>query len=315
MSRKRTLDVLLSRDRWIVGGCLAMLCLIAWIWLARHAAGMSAASPGAAAGMAGMNMPGMIMPTLPAPAPAHLFADWLGAFVMWTVMMAAMMLPSAAPMILLYSAFARGVKAQGAVLAPTLAFAGVYLLLWAAFSAVAAAAQVLLAQAHWLSAETLRLNGGRIAGGLLALAGLYQLTPIKRACLEQCRSPLSFVTRLWRPGWMGALRLGLAHGAFCIGCCWMLMALLFVGGVMSLAWVAVLAVVVLIEKAAPIGERGARVVGYVALVAGAALILGASLDMPILAILGGRDGLLEFRGFGQARTIHEFLLKDGPQGA
>ncbi|MDB5460722.1 MAG: hypothetical protein JWO72_2463 [Caulobacteraceae bacterium] len=264
MSRKDTLQTLLSRDRWIVGGCLAILCLTAAIWLVRYPGAMPMPSQAAA-------MPGMDMSA--GPAAAHPVADWLGAFVMWMVMMVAMMLPSAAPMILLYSAFARGVKAQGAVLAPTLVFAGVYLLLWAAFSALAAAAQVLLVQARLLSSGTLRLEGGRIAGALLAAAGLYQLTPIKRACLRQCRSPLSFVSRLWRPGWVGAARLGLAHGAFCIGCCWMLMALLFVGGVMSLAWVAVLAVVVLIEKVAPIGDRGARAVGWAAAAAGAAMLL------------------------------------------
>jgi len=108
---------------------------------------------------------------------------------------------------------------------------------------------------------------------LLVLAGLYQLTPLKRACLDQCRSPLSFVTRLWRPGWRGAVRLGLAHGAYCIGCCWLLMALLFVGGVMNLAWVAVLAVLVLIEKVAPIGVRGAQAIGIVAIAAGIFLLV------------------------------------------
>jgi predicted metal-binding membrane protein len=257
----------LSRDRWIVGFCLATACLIAWIWLTRHAAVMPAGRPPAMSA----SMPGMDMSA--GPAPADLAAEWLGAFVMWLVMMVAMMLPSAAPMILFYSAFARGVKAQGAVLAPTLVFVGVYILLWAAFSAVAAGAQVLLIQARLISAESLGLQGGRIAGALLVAAGLYQLTPIKRACLEQCRSPLSLVTRLWRPGWTGAVRLGLAHGAFCMGCCWMLMALLFVGGVMNLAWVAVLAVVVLIEKVAPMGDRGAKVIGWLAVAAGVGLLV------------------------------------------
>jgi predicted metal-binding membrane protein len=270
MNQTKALQILLSRDRWIVGGCLALACLLAWIWLTRYPA---MPAPGASgAPMAGMNMTGM--PGMDASgAPAHPFSDWLSAFVMWLVMMVAMMLPSAAPMILLYSAFARGVKAQGAVLAPTLVFAGVYMLLWTAFSAAAAGAQVLLIQAKLVSPDTLRLQGGRIAGALLVLAGLYQLTPLKHACLEQCRSPLSFVTRLWRPGWVGAARLGLVHGAYCIGCCWMLMALLFVGGVMSLVWVAALAVVVLIEKAAPIGDRGAKAVGYAALLAGVVMIV------------------------------------------
>jgi len=189
------------------------------------------------------------------------------------VMMVAMMLPSATPMILLYAAFARGAHARGAVLAPTFVFAGLYGLLWATFSAAAATAQLLLIQLGLVSEVTLRLGNSRIAGGLLALAGLYQLTPLKRACLNQCRSPLSFVTSLWRPGWTGAARLGLAHGAYCIGCCWLLMALLFVGGVMSLPWVAVLAAIVLFEKVAPIGERGAMAIGVIAAGAGAFMLL------------------------------------------
>jgi predicted metal-binding membrane protein len=255
-------EALRNRDRLVVGTCLASLCLLAWFWLARDAASMTTSSSAAMDGM----MPGMAMPGMAMPAASDPFATWFQAFVMWQVMMVAMMLPSAAPMILLYAAFARG--ARGAALAPTSVFAGVYGLLWAAFSAVAATAQLILIRQGLVSAATLRLGDGRIAGGLLVLAGLYQLTPLKRACLEQCRSPLSFVTRLWRPGWIGAARLGLAHGAYCIGCCWLLMTLLFVGGVMSLPWVAVLAVLVLIEKVAPIGERGAMAIGVLAIAAG-----------------------------------------------
>jgi predicted metal-binding membrane protein len=264
-------EEILSRDRLVVGSCLAILCLLAWFWLARDAASMSV-QPVAGASSMDMAMPNMPMPNMPMSgmAPSQ-FVAWRDAFTMWLVMMIAMMLPSAAPMILLYAAFARG--ARGAALAPTFVFAGVYGLLWAAFSAAAAAAQIFLIQLGLVSQATLRLGDARIAGGLLVLAGLYQLTPLKRACLNQCRSPLSFVTRLWRPGWIGAARLGLAHGAYCIGCCWLLMALLFVGGVMSLAWVAVLAVIVLIEKVAPIGERGARAIGVIATGAGAFLLL------------------------------------------
>ena len=240
---------------------------MAWFWL-MHDAGLMSASHG--------DMPmDMAMPGMPdGPAPAT-FAAWGNAFVMWLVMMVAMMLPSASPMILLYAAFTRSANARGAAMAPTLLFASIYLLLWAIFSAAAAAAQIVLIQLGLVSDATLRLGNAHAGGILLVLAGLYQLTPIKRACLEQCRSPLSFVTRLWRPGWAGAARLGLAHGAYCIGCCWLLMTLLFVGGVMSLPWVAVLAVIVLIEKVAPIGERGARAVGFLAIAAGLFMLVRA----------------------------------------
>lgn len=275
MAVTRPLEALLARDRWIVGGCLLLLCLLAWFWLLREAGSMAAApapAPPAMSGtmagmdMSGMNMGGMTMPGA-AQAPDRA-AAWAAAFVMWLVMMVAMMLPSASPMILLYAAFARGVKAQVSALAPTFVFAGVYLLLWAAFSAVAATAQVALVEAKLISADMLKLSDMRLGGGLLALAGLYQLTPLKRACLERCRSPLSFLTRLWRPGWAGAARLGLLHGAYCLGCCWLLMALLFFGGVMNLAWVAALAGLVLVEKVLPIGPYGAKALGIGAVAGG-----------------------------------------------
>jgi predicted metal-binding membrane protein len=269
MTEQTALQGILSRDRWIVGGCLAVLCGLAWLWLV-HMAGTGSAAAGGQAAMSGMPM----TMSGPAPPPPGFLADLLAAFVMWFLMMVAMMLPSAAPMILLYARFARGVQAQGGALAPTFIFAGAYLVLWGLFSLAAAAAQVGLIHVGVVRAASLSLGSARLAGGLLIAAGIYQLTPLKRACLDQCRSPLSFVTRLWRPGWGGAIRLGLVHGLYCIGCCWLLMALLFVGGVMSLAWVAVLALVVLIEKVAPIGRRGAQVVGGLAIIVGLAMALG-----------------------------------------
>lgn len=205
------------------------------------------------------------------PAPGS-WAYLAGAFTMWLLMMVAMMLPSASPMILLYAK----VAGRGA-LPPTLVFAGVYLGLWAAFSLLAAEAQALLVGAGLISAVSLRAGDGRIAGALLVLAGLYQLTPIKQACLGACRAPFMFLTRLWRPGLAGALRLGARHALYCLGCCWALMALLFVGGVMSLAWVAVLAVIVLIEKLFPIGATGGKVLGAIAASAGLTLIIDPQL--------------------------------------
>jgi len=190
------------------------------------------------------------------------------AFLMWALMMVAMMLPSALPMILLHARLARGTAA-------TLLFALVYILVWTAASLIAAIAQQGLIAADILDSR-LMLDDASIAGALLIAAGLYQLTPLKQRCLDRCRSPLAFLMIGWRPGLAGAVPLGLGHGLYCLGCCWMLMALLFVGGVMNLAWVALLAVIVLAEKIVPGGRWTAAGVGAAALVAGIAMILGDS---------------------------------------
>lgn len=252
MAQEGVIARLLRRDRWIVGACLALACAFAWAWLF-----VTARQMGAMAGMGGTSAPGPYLTS---------------AFVMWLLMMVAMMLPSASPMILLYARMA-----GRAALPPTVVFAGVYLALWAAFSLLAAGIQTLLVRAGLISAMTLRFGDGRLAGGLLLLAGLYQLTPLKQACLGACRAPFSFLTRLWRPGLGGALWLGVRHGLYCLGCCWALMALLFVGGVMSLPWIALLAVVVLLEKLAPIGEAGGKVLGALAASAGLVLIIDPAL--------------------------------------
>ena len=157
-------------------------------------------------------------------------------------------------------------------ISPTTLFAAAYLGVWALFSVAAAALQALLTGLHLVSAATLTLGDRRAAGILLIAAGLYQATPLKRLCLAQCRSPLSFLMGHWRPGWRGALGMGAEHGLYCLGCCWLLMALLFVGGVMNLGWVAVLAVLVLIEKVTPIGPRGAWAIGVGAVLAGAGML-------------------------------------------
>lgn len=269
MTEAPVLTSVIRRDRWIVAGVLALVCVLAWAWLVQQSHDVAPTAPG----MGSMSaMPGMAPQTVSV-------AYVLSAFVMWTLMMAAMMLPSAAPMILLYARFAGGARAQGGGLAPTLLFAAVYLLVWAGFSAIAAVAQSGLVQAGVVSATRLAVGDRRVAGALLLVAGAYQLTPVKRACLGQCRAPLSFVMRHWRPGWQGALRLGLTHAAYCVGCCWALMAVLFVGGVMSLAWVAILALIVLAEKVAPIGRRGAWAVGALAGALGLAMLAG--LPFPI----------------------------------
>jgi len=185
---------------------------------------------------------------------------------MWAVMMAAMMLPSAAPAILLYATLARRRAERGEALASAAgAFASGYVLVWALFSVAATALQFALEQAALMS-PAMRTTSVALAGAALVGAGVYQWTSLKHACLRHCRSPLEFITEHWRSGASGALRMGATHGAYCVGCCWVLMLLLFVGGVMNFAWIAGLALFVLVEKVVPAGHRVARASG-VALVA------------------------------------------------
>ncbi len=259
-----TLERVISRDRWIIGGCVALIAALAWVWLWRQWAQMS----GADDSMAGMDMAGMDMSGGAMASPADALGYISSAFAMWLLMMIAMMLPSASPMILLYGRLARGARAQGAAMAPTAIFAGVYLAVWGGFSALAALAQWLLVRSGVISELSLAIGDRRVGGALLVAAGLYQATPVKRACLDSCRSPLSVLMRLWRPGWAGAARLGFAHGVYCLGCCALLMSLLFVFGVMNLIWVAALALFVLIEKLLPIGSRISAGAGIVAMFVG-----------------------------------------------
>jgi predicted metal-binding membrane protein len=174
-------------------------------------------------------------------------------FFMWWAMMVAMMLPSAAPMILLFATVNRKQRARAAPFVPTGIFAGAYLVTWGGFSLVAVGLQWTLQQLTGLSPAMASTSS--VLGGLLLLAaGLYQLTPIKQACLRHCRHPTTFLASHWRRGIAGAVRMGLEHGAYCVGCCWFLMGLLFVGGVMNLKWIAGLALLVLLEKTIPAGH-------------------------------------------------------------
>jgi predicted metal-binding membrane protein len=207
----------------------------------------------------------------PAAWSPHYFAMIL---VMWVVMMAAMMLPSAAPMVLLHATLAgRQSERRAAAIATNALFVLGYLAVWSAFAAGATLLQWLLADAALLSPMMHTTSKG-LAGSLLIAAGVYQLTPLKQSCLRRCRSPLEFVMLHWRSGAAGGFAMGVRHGAYCLGCCWMLMLLLFVGGVMSLAWVAGLAAFVLVEKGAPYGHWTARLAG-VGLIAWGAAVLAA----------------------------------------
>ena len=207
-------------------------------------------------------MGGMAMPAEP------LSADYLvPAFAMWAIMMVAMMVPSAAPMILLHARIDRAPTARARAM-HSLVFVLAYLVVWAAFSAAAALAQALLVDAGTVSAMTLATGSRTFVAALLLLAAAYELTAAKRLCLDKCQAPMLFILKHRKPGTSGAIRLGLLHGLYCLGCCWALMLLLFVGGVMNLAWVAILGIVVLGEKLSPAHWHAER---YVA----AALAIGA----------------------------------------
>jgi predicted metal-binding membrane protein len=246
---------LLRRDRAIVGAGLGVLVALAWLYISRLATAGSG--------------PGMAM-TMPE-ARGWGAGDVVLLFIMWAVMMVAMMLPSAAPMILLFTLVNRRRVEQGRPVARTGVFVAGYVLVWSAYSALAAAGQWALHEAALLS--DVAAVGPRLGGALLVAAGLYQWTPLKRACLTACRSPLAFLMTQWREGPWGALQMGLRHGAYCVGCCWALMALLFVAGVMNLLWVVAIATFVLIEKVVPGGERLGRAASALMAAAGLWLLL------------------------------------------
>jgi predicted metal-binding membrane protein len=188
-------------------------------------------------------------------------------------MMLAMMVPSAAPVILLVAAVNRRRRERGAAAVPTAIFLAGYLLVWTGYAALAASMQLALHNAALLSPAMASVNP-LLGGGLLIAAGLYQWTPLKRACLAHCRSPVHFLSAEWREGAAGALRMGAKHGSYCVGCCWLLMALLFVAGVMNLLWVAAIAGFVMVEKIVPRGEWVGRVAGLALIGWGAWLLAG-----------------------------------------
>jgi predicted metal-binding membrane protein len=222
-------------------------------------------------------MSGWFMPVTlpPAPGVGWSLSYWLVSFFMWAVMMVAMMLPGASPLVLLYARVVRQAEAKGRNLrgnASIAALAWGYLVVWILFSLLAVLLQWGLERAGVMSAM-MSLNAGRLSGGLLIAAGLYQLTPLKSACLRHCRGPAAFLAAHWRPGVSGAWRMGLTHGAYCLGCCAVLMLLLFVGGVMNLVWIAGLTLFVAVEKLAPFGLAVAQAMAAILIAAGAALVL------------------------------------------
>ena len=249
------LEHVLRRDRAIVVAALAVITILAWaytIWLGNNM------NMGGMAVTGGHEMGVMLAPAFKPWTPA----DFLVMFVMWTVMMIGMMVPSAAPMILIYARVGRQAATHGKPLAATGFFASGYLLAWTAFSLGATIGQWLLERAALLTPMMATAND--ILGALVLIAaGLFQWTPAKKACLKHCQAPLSFIQRYGgfrRDPWE-SLAVGFRSGAFCIGCCWALMALLFVGGVMNIIWIAGLTIFVLLEKIVPAGQLISRASG------------------------------------------------------
>lgn len=254
------LGILLQRERVLVTAGLALVTALAWAYTV-----LGVGMPMSAWTMTQMDR-AMTMPTQPwTPVYGVL------VFLMWWIMMIAMMTPSAAPMILLHARVARDAQAKGRDARGTLQQTGVftagYLLAWLGFSIAAAALQWGLEAAGLVSRMMTSMSAALSAAVLIA-AGVYQWTPLKNVCLRGCRAPAQFLSRHWRPGRRGALRLGILHGAYCVGCCWALMALLFVGGIMNPVWIAALAVVVLVEKVAPAGVVLSRIGGGLLIVWG-----------------------------------------------
>jgi len=266
-----TLETVLRRDRFIVAGALGAIVVLAWAYVLWLAADMD---------MGGMNMSGYRMVPAgvglmtPAAAPWSV-VEFVFVFAMWAVMMIGMMAPSAAPMILLYARVGRQGRSAGKPLAATGWFAAGYLAAWIAFAALATSLQWGLERAALLT-PSMALVSRPLAGGLLIAAGVYQWTPLKESCLARCRSPFQFIQSRggFRGDRRGSLRPGVEHGAFCIGCCWALMLLLFLGGVMNLLWGAALAALILAEKLLPAGPWLGRAAGAAFAVAGAAMVAG-----------------------------------------
>jgi predicted metal-binding membrane protein len=231
---------------------LILLPVVCWAWIIVMARDMYGPMTGASAWMMTLRWD-----------TRHVLLLWM----MWAVMMAGMMLPSASPVLLMYGVATRRQASRAAAGREIYALASGYMLVWALFSAVATVAQLMLSTGVAIS-PMMTLTSRRLGALLLVIAGLYQLTPLKRACLSKCQSPFGFLVQHWRAGLVGAFRMGVDHGAYCLGCCWALMLLLFVGGVMNLAVIAALTAFVAFEKLSPLGTHTARISGLLLIALG-----------------------------------------------
>lgn len=259
------IEAVLRRERAVIAAALAAAVALAWVYVWQ----------GAGMGMSAIDMTTLtLFPHQQADVMGEMDSTWPVVVAMWWVMMVAMMTPGAAPLVLLYGRVLRhhAAPGQNAYLPSLLLLAG-YLAVWLAFAVAAAALQKALQPAGLLSPMMLWSKSAAVSAAVLGAAGLYQLSGFKHTCLAQCRNPVRFLTEHWRPGRFGSLVLGIRHGAYCVGCCWMLMALLFVGGVMNLIWIAVLTLFVLVEKLSPAGTTIGKLTGSLLIVWAVATLL------------------------------------------
>ena len=255
----------LYRDRAIVVVALSTLVVVAWVFLWR----------GAGMGMSATDMTTFsLFPHLQRDISGDMGTPRLVVVLMWWVMMIAMMTPGAVPFVLLYNRVLRHHSEPGvtAVASPLLITAG-YLVVWFVFSLAAALLQEALQPTGLISKMMLWSRSAWLSASVLVVAGIYQFSPFKQACLAQCRGPIAFLTKYWKPGWKGAFLLGVRHGAYCVGCCWTLMLLLFVGGVMNLVWIVALTVLVLVEKLLPAGVFVGKCTGVILIIWALATLL------------------------------------------
>jgi predicted metal-binding membrane protein len=261
-----TETAVLRRDRIVIVLALTLLTAFAWSYLLWLSADLT---------VGGMDMGDfrMILSGMGLMVPAHTpwrAMEFAFLFAMWTVMMVGMMTPSAAPMIVMYARMGRQTETQGTPFAATVWFTAGYFLVWVAFALLATLVQWALERTALLD-SWMASTSNVLAGLLFVAAGSYQWTRLKDVCLTQCQRPFAFLMRQggFRRDAPGSLVLGLGHGAYCVGCCWVLMTLLLVGGVMNVLWIALLALLVLLEKATPFGRQIAPVAGVVLIAAGA----------------------------------------------
>jgi predicted metal-binding membrane protein len=264
--RTGALESVLRRDRTIVGGALAGMVLLSWTYILA----------GAGTGMQTLHMSGLPTATRISPIAVLQPMPWTVAyslviFVMWWLMMVAMMLPSATPMILLFAALRRKRHEGGPPYMDTGRFCAGYLAVWGGFSVIAVTLQWQLDGIALLS--PMMLTTSMALGALLLIgAGVWQFTPLKHACLRHCRAPAEFLTQHWRKGRAGAFHMGIRHGAYCLGCCWMMMLLLFFGGIMNIYWIAGLSMLVLVEKITPLSLWVTSLIGVTLIIWGGTLL-------------------------------------------
>ena len=270
-------ESLIRRDKVITTIAIAILVGTTFVYTVLGVGmNMSAIQMTPGLGQSQMSMPNMSAMKKMAATPAvWTFNYSVLMFFMWWTMMIAMMLPSASPMILLYTALIRRTKKTKSIIRQVTSFICGYLLAWAAFSLFAAALQSQLELRDWMSPMMMEATNIYLAAGILIAAGVYQLTPLKTVCLEKCRQPASFLAN-YKNTWVDSpLRIGLVHGFYCVGCCWFLMGLLFFGGIMNLYWIIGLIIFVAIEKLHKKGIIFGKILGGGAIVSGIAFLINS----------------------------------------